>query len=72
MLCVSPMDLSAQEEVAKSEQAEEGVKQAEEGEVEEEREVKATEPDITEVHSPTKSCDTEDDLSRWSQYKSEL
>ncbi|KAI8571371.1 hypothetical protein RHMOL_Rhmol01G0114600 [Rhododendron molle] len=55
-----------EEEVAKSEQAEEGVKQAEEGEVE------ATEPDITEVHSPTKSCDTEDDLSRWSQYKSEL
>ncbi|XP_058189045.1 uncharacterized protein LOC131306664 [Rhododendron vialii] len=55
-----------EEEVAKSEQAEEGVKQAEEGEVE------ATEPDITEVHSPTKTCDTEDDLSRWSQYKSEL
>lgn len=66
MLCVHPMDLSAQEEVAKSEQAEEGVKLAEDGEVE------ATEPDFTEVQSPAKSCDSEDDLSRWSQYKSEL
>lgn len=51
------------EEVAKPEQAEEG-----------EAEPEATEPDVTEVQSPAKSCDTEEDdlSSRWSQYKSEL
>ncbi|KAH7858203.1 hypothetical protein Vadar_021241 [Vaccinium darrowii] len=51
------------EEVAKPEQAEEG-----------EAEPDATELDVTEVQSPAKSCDTEEDdlSSRWSQYKSEL
>ncbi|KAH7857924.1 hypothetical protein Vadar_017985 [Vaccinium darrowii] len=51
------------EEVAKPEQAEEG-----------EAKPEATEPDVTEVQSPAKSCDTEEDdlSSRWSQYKSEL
>ena len=53
------MHLCVQEEVTKSEQAEEG-------------EVESVEPDVTEVQSPVKSYDSEDDLCRWSQYKSEL
>ncbi|XAR62522.1 hypothetical protein NMG60_11017308 [Bertholletia excelsa] len=47
------------EEVSKSEQVEEG-------------EVEATAPDIPRVKSPAKSCDSEDDLYMWSQYKSDL
>ncbi|KAA8544721.1 hypothetical protein F0562_019575 [Nyssa sinensis] len=46
------------EEVEKSEQIEE--------------EVEDLGPDLSEVHSPVKSCDSEDDLYRWNQYKSEF
>ena len=53
------MHLCVQVEVAKSQQAEEG-------------EVDAVELDVTEVQSPVKSYGCEDDLCRWSQYKSEL
>ncbi|PSS35650.1 Transcription factor TFIIIB component B'' like [Actinidia chinensis var. chinensis] len=53
------LDPEINEEVTKSEQAEEG-------------EVESVEPDVTEVQSPVKSYDSEDDLCRWSQYKSEL
>ncbi|XP_059664922.1 uncharacterized protein LOC132311172 [Cornus florida] len=46
------------EEMAKSEQVQEKVEDME--------------PNLSEVQSPVKSCDSEDDLYRWSEYKSEF
>ncbi|XP_059625614.1 uncharacterized protein LOC132268770 isoform X2 [Cornus florida] len=37
-----------------------------------EEKVEDMEPDLLEVQSPLKSCDSEDDLYGWSQYKSEF
>ncbi|XP_028101424.1 uncharacterized protein LOC114300763 isoform X1 [Camellia sinensis] len=48
-----------EEEVAKPEQGEEG-------------EVQSMEPEVSQVQSPVNSYDSEDELCRWSQYKSEF
>lgn len=37
-----------------------------------EKEVKDMQPDVPAVESPTKSHDSDDELYRWSQYKSEI
>ncbi|KAL7228127.1 hypothetical protein ACSBR2_006946 [Camellia fascicularis] len=48
-----------EEEVAKPEQGEEG-------------EVESMEPEVSQVQSPVNSYDSEDELCRWGQYKSEF